>query len=424
MVTLQTFFHIIAMKHLLPRGYGKDIWAVFISRIMTALGFSVSMPYLKIYLHNEQGIQLTLAAAILTCAALVGALLSVYGGELSDRMGRKWVMVRALFWRFLVFMLMGYVIAKRADIYIFIGLLILNSAFGSFFIPASLSYVADLTAEEKRTKAYGLLRIGGNFGWALGPAIGGFLAQMDFAYLFYFTGCCMLIGTLILIRFSKESLPLLTDSFAKRKAGLKEILAVAKDTRFLTFALICLAIFLVWGQLIFPFSIFTVNNVGITKAQLGILFSLNGLLVVFFQYFITHFIPVKKQLIALAIGSLIYAVGFLTVGFAYSFAFLFGSVIIITTGEMIVTPTTLSYASIIAHPEHKGRYLGFFNLSHSLGWSLSPLLGGVLLDIFSGKPMIAWTFICGLAVFAAMGFLVFRSKNPEVGHRVNSATTR
>jgi MFS family permease len=322
-------------------------------------------------------------------------------------------MVRALFWRFLIFMLMGYVIAKGADIYIFVGLLILNSAFGSFFIPASMSYVADLTAENRRTKAYGLLRIGGNFGWALGPAIGGFLAQMNFAYLFYFTGGCMLLGTIVLMRFSRESLPILSDNHANRKTGLKEIISVAKDSRFLTYTLICLAIFLVWGQLIFPLSIFSVNTVGISKAQLGILFSLNGLLVVFFQYFITHFIPAKKQLIALAIGSLVYAVGFFTVGFAYSFAFLFVSVIIITTGEMIVTPTTLSYASIIADAKHRGRYLGFFNLSHSLGWSLSPLLGGVLLDVFAGKPVFTWTIVSGLAVFAAVGFLFFRRKNPE-----------
>jgi MFS family permease len=397
------------MKHLIPKGYSRDIWIVFFCRITTAIGFSVSMPYLNLYLHNELGISMTISGAILASTSIVGAVLAVYGGELSDRMGRKWVMVRALFWRFLIFILMAYVISKKADVYIITGLLILNSAFGSFFMPVSMSYIADLTTEDKRTSAYGLLRIGGNLGWALGPAIGGLLATIGYSYLFYFTGGCMLIATIILSKFSKESL---TDSVLVRnkKSNLKEILSVFKDSRFLLFIIICLVIFIAWGQLIFPFSVFTVNRVGITKTQLGILFSINGFMVVLFQYFITSLIPVRKQLIALVIGSLIYACGYFTVGLANSFIFLIGSVIIITIAEMIVSPTTMSYASLIADPRHKGRYLGLFNLSHSLGWSLAPLIGGILLDIFAGKPSLMWGAICVLACIAAFGFSVFKSR--------------
>lgn len=397
------------MKNLIPRGYTRDIWTVFFARIVTAIGFSVSMPYLSLYLHNELGISMTIVGTILMCASVVGAVLGVYGGELSDRRGRKWVMVRALSWRFIIFILMGYVIAKKADVYIITGLLILNSAFGSFFLPASMSYVADLTAEEKRTSAYGLLRIGGNLGWALGPAIGGFLATIDYAYLFYFTGICMLIATVILIKFSKESLSETMLSENKR-TSLKEIISVAKDTRFLLFTGICLVLFIAWGQLIYPFAVYSVNRVGITKTQLGVLFSLNGLMVVAFQYFITHLIPVKRLLTALWIGSLIYAVGYFSVGVANSFMFLFVSVIVITTGEMIVSPSSVSYASITADVRHKGRYLGFFNLSHSLGWSFAPLIGGVLLDTFSGMSYYIWGIICAFAVCAAIGFITFKKR--------------
>ncbi len=398
------------MKNIILKGYTQDIWAVFFCRVMTALGFSISLPFLNVYLRNELGISPTIAGMILTCTAIVGALLSVYGGELSDRMGRKWVMVRALFWRFLIFMLMGYVIAKKADIYIFTGLLILNSAFGSFFIPASMSYIADLTAEEKRTTAYGLLRIGGNLGWALGPAIGGLLVTIDFAYLFYVSGCCMLIGTFILLRFSRESLNE-NALLRKKPTGLREIISVAKDKQFLTFTIICFIIFIVWAQLIFPLSIYSINRVGITKTQFGLLCTINGLMVVVFQYFVTRLIPTSKQLSALCIGSLIYAVGYFTVGLAHSFVILITAVIIITIGEMIVSPTTLSYASIIADPQHKGRYLGLFNLSHSLGWSLAPFIGGVLLDTFSGRSLFIWGIISALAVIAALGYSVFKTKN-------------
>ncbi|UCG92843.1 MAG: MFS transporter [candidate division WOR-3 bacterium] len=398
------------MKKIIPQGYSTDIWVVFFARIVTAIGFSVSMPYLSLYLHNELGIPMTIVGTILMCASVVGAVLGVYGGELSDRRGRKWVMVRALSWRCLIFMLMGYVIAKKADVYIITGLLILNSAFGSFFLPASMSYVADLTAEEKRTSAYGLLRIGGNLGWALGPAIGGFLATIDYAYLFYFTGMCMLIATSILIKYSKESLSEATLS-EKKRTSFKNIISVAKDTRFLLFTIICLVLFIAWGQLIYPLAVYSVNRVGITKTQLGLLFSLNGFMVVAFQYFITNFIPVKRLLTALWIGSLIYAVGYFSVGVANSFWFLFASVIVITIGEMIVSPSSLSYASIIADVHHKGRYLGFFNLSQSLGWSFAPLVGGVLLDTFPGRSLGIWGIIGAFALIAAGWFILFERRS-------------
>ncbi len=401
------------MHQLIPRGYPKDIWAVFVSRVVTSIGFSVSMPYLSLYFHNELGISMTVVGTILMSASVVGALLGIYGGELSDRMGRRWVMVRALLWRSFVFMLMAYVIARNADIYIIVGLLILNSAFGSFFIPASTSYVADLTREERRTSAYGLLRIGGNLGWALGPVIGGFIATIDYAYLFLLTGVCMLIATYILLKFSKESLS--ESALVRReKASIKEMLSAARDRRFLVFVIICLIIFISWGQLIFPFAVYAVNRVGITKTQLGALFSLNGLMVVVFQYFTTSLVPLKRQLTALCVGSLIYAVGYFTVGVATSFVFLIGSVVVITVGEMIVSPTTMSYASIIADPAHKGRYLGFFNVSHSLGWSLAPQVGGVLLDTFTGRSLFIWGIISGFSVIAAIGFILFKSeKSPR-----------
>ena len=261
--------------------------------------------------------------------------------------------------------MMGYTIVQKSDIYIISGLLILNSAFGSFFMPASQSYIADLTTIKKRTSAYGLLRIGGNLGWALGPAIGGILAAVDYAFLFFFTAICMLVAGTILLRFSKESLGKTSRQVIK-KTNLKEVLSVINDRRFLIFTIICWLIFVVWGQLIYPLSIYSVNRIGITKPQLGILFSMNGIMVVLFQYLITRVITVPGQLTALWAGSLIYALGYAFIGLANACPFLIICVIIITVAEMIVSPTALSYASMITDENHRGRYMGFFNLSQSM----------------------------------------------------------
>jgi MFS family permease len=393
----------------LPRGYSRDIWTMFATNAVTSIGFSVSMPYLSLYLNNVLKIPMTAVGMILMVSLVIGAMIGIFGGELSDRMGRKWVMVRSLFIRCLIFVLFGFAIMYRVNIMIIVVLMIMNASLGSFFMPASQAFVADLTTEDKRISAYGLIRIGGNLGWALGPAIGGLLATLDYSYLFFFTGFCMFCASLFLLRFSRESLKL-SERNGETKTTLKDIVSVTQDRKFLAFTLICLSIFIVWGQLVSPISVYSVNRVGITKTQLGILFSINGFLVVVFQYSITHLFPKRKELTALAIGALVYAVGYFTVGLAGSFSMLALSMVIITIGEMVITPASHSYASILADPKHRGRYLGFFNLSQSFGWAFGPLLGGILLDAIPGRSTVIWSIISGLAVFSALGFLIFKKR--------------
>jgi MFS family permease len=225
----------------------------------------------------------------------------------------------------------------------------------------------------------------------------------------------MFCASLFMLRFSRESLKLSARN-GESKTALKDIVSVTRDRKFLTFTLICLSIFIVWGQLVSPISVYSVNRVGITKSQLGILFSINGFLVVVFQYLITHLFPKRKELTALVIGALIYGVGYFTVGLADCFGLLVLSMVIITVGEMVITPASHSYASILADPKHRGRYLGFFNLSQSFGWAFGPLLGGILLDAIPGRSPVIWSVISGLAMVSAVGFLIFKKMNDRV-HR-------
>ncbi len=397
---------------------------MFVTSMVSAVGFSITMPYMSLYMNNILHISMTLVGTILMIAQVIGASVGLYGGELSDRFGRRFIMVRSVFGRFFLFVLMGGIILRWQNIYVIFLFLIANSILFSFYIPASQAYIADLTSEKERLSAYGLLRMGGNLGWAIGPAIGGLLASIDYAYLFFVTAFFMLIATIILINFCKE--PYKNRTQPNTSAGFQaptkqknqgfsinfgEMLSVIYDQRFLTFTLISFTIFIVWGQLVSPLSIYTVNRIGITKAQLGILFSINGFMVALFQYIITYLVPDKRELSALWIGSLIYAVGYLSVGFAQNFSFLIVSMAIITTAEMVITPASQSYASKIARVENRGRYLAFYNLAQTFGWAFGPLLGGILLDLFVGRSIIIWGIICVIALFSAIGFVFFKNRN-------------
>ncbi len=406
------------LDSILPRGFPRDIWGLFITSVISAVGFSITMPYMSLYLNNILNVSMTIIGVMLMFAQIIGATVGLYGGEVSDKFGRKFIMVRSLSGRFLLFAFMGFIILRWHNIYTIFVFLVLNSILFSIYIPASQAYVADLTETNERLKAYGLLRMGMNLGWALGPALGGLLASIEYAYLFFVTALCMLIATAILVNYCKESLShknIENTVLSQNQSSLilsfhlKEVLSVVNDQKFLIFTLISFSIFIVWGQLVSPLSIYSVNRVGITKSQLGVLFSINGFMVVIFQYFITHFIPDKKELTALWIGSLIFSIGYLSLGFANGFPALIFSMVLITIAEMVITPSSQSYASKIAHPENRGRYLAFYNLAQTFGWAFGPMLGGILLDTFPGRSIFIWSIISLIALFSAVGFIIYKN---------------
>lgn len=399
------------MNSFIPRGFPRAIWALFATSVINSIGFSITIPYLSLYLHNTLKISMTAVGFLLMSPVLVGSFAGLFGGELSDRLGRKYLMARSLLARVVTFSLLGLIILKYPSVTLIYILILINNILFAFYNPASQAYVADLTTADKRTAGYGLLRMGGNLGWALGPALGGILARYGYANLFFITAGFMLAGFAVFAIFGRESLVhVSTDG-----AVYKNIWLTLRDRRFVFFTFVCLLIFIVWGQLVSPLSVYAVNRVGITKTQLGILFSINGFMVVFFQYYISHLIREKKELAALAIGSLIYATGYLTVGFAASFNLLILSIAVITIGEMVITPASQSYASLIADHRHRGRYMGFFNLAQTLGWALGPMIGGVLLDAFTGRNLIHWSAIALIALVAGLMFLFFRDRRAASG---------
>jgi predicted MFS family arabinose efflux permease len=260
--------------------------------------------------------------------------------------------------------------------------------------------VADFTPRERLTEAYGILRIGGNIGWAAGPAIGGHLATfLPYAWLFGIPALtCGIIFFIVFFSIHESS------RGVGRRASFRDILPTAGDRAFMAFALLGLLVFIVAGQLSSTLSIFAVDMVGFSTAQYGLLLTLNGLIVIFFQYPMTLALrrPPKSQ--ALILGSLLYGFGYLSLGWITRFEWALGAMAIITTGEIIYSPVTLSVIEELSAQNQRGRYMGLFGLSETAGIAIGPLLGGILLDAFAFDGKLVWAPIASIAFIAAMGY--------------------
>ena len=113
---------------------------------------------------------------------------------------------------------------------------------------------------------------------------------------------------------------------------------------------------------------------------------------------------------ALVAGSILYALGYAMMGLGRGLPLLSVAMFVVTTGEIVTTPASMNLVANFSTVSLRGRYMGVYGLFNSFGWSIGPLIGGVLLDLASGRSMLLWTPIGCLALVAAAGYWDLRRR--------------
>jgi MFS family permease len=137
---------------------------------------------------------------------------------------------------------------------------------------------------------------------------------------------------------------------------------------------------------------------GYTPMIYGSLMSLNGLLIIAIELWVTTVTRRLPALIAIAIGLVLNGIGFGAIGIAGSVGALAITVVIWTFGEMVFSPVGAAYIADIAPPDVRARYLAAWGFTFSLGLMLAPI-GGTLL--YSVRPSLLWGTCLGLCLAAA-----------------------
>lgn len=176
----------------------RDLYILWISSFVIQMGFSLIMPFLPLYLE-EMGVEGPAvemwAGVIFSANFVVMAIVSPFWGALSDRVGRKPMMLRSSFGMAIVVALMG--LAQSP--WHLLGLRLLQGL-AAGFIPAANAYIASIVPQEKSGQAMGLLGTGSVTGMIVGPLVGGVLAR-SFGYrpIFFITAAtCVLAGIIVL----------------------------------------------------------------------------------------------------------------------------------------------------------------------------------------------------------------------------------
>ncbi|MBI4351818.1 MAG: MFS transporter, partial [Elusimicrobia bacterium] len=389
----------------LPPGF----WILAAAEGLLTAGYAISFPFLAVYLSAHRGVPMAWVGFFLAVSMLIGSLAQYIGGEISDAIGRRKVMICALALRTLQIAAIAWIIYSRAPVWAIFLFHPLGLFVGSFFHPAARSWVADYTHPAGRMKAYGLLRMGSNAGWALGPALGGLLAAGSYSLMFFATAAVFGVCTVIVWLSIRDAPGVATGRFVA--PSFRGAAAVLKNRAFLRFCVFTFTMCAVMSQLVVSSSLYSKNYLGFSEREIGLLFSVNGFIVVAFQYLMTRALEGRRITSGLAAGALLYGMGYLAFGYSAAFYAAVAAIVVVTFGELAVSPGLQALGANMAPKAEKGRYLGVQGLFQQVGSSVGIFIGsnaiGRLSPIYQQAP---WFIIASIAVISCLGFLTLGAR--------------
>lgn len=390
--------------------YPSQFWLLFWGLLISSTGGSMIWPFLMIYVSGRLNLPLATVATLMTINAVFGLVFAFIAGPVTDRFGRKWVMVISLAGNGL-----GYLLMSQADsLASFALLMALSGAFNPLYRVGADAMLADLVEPEKRIDAYSWLRMSNNVGVALGPAIGGFIAATSYNYAFYLAAAGFALYSLLLLFRAHETLPQrhaadhLPDPVNERFGGYEHILSDKPFVYFVgAFILVQMCASLIWVLM----GVYAKSHYGVVESQFGLIPTTNAIMVVLFQVTVTRITRRHSPLRTLAFGSLFYAFGTGLVAFSTGFWGFWLAMVVMTVGELILVPTSNTYAANSAPPEMRGRYMSIYGLTWGTAMGIAPVIGGFLND-YSG-PRYPWYGGFVVGVLAAASFLVLARRYPR-----------
>lgn len=398
------------MKLSLP-AYPLQYWLLFGGTVLATFGMSMVWPFQTIYLSEQTDLPLTAIGGLITLSSVAGLLMTFIAGPITDRTGRKRVIVISLIANGLAYFLLG----QSSSVWMFIVLLTLRGAINTLFQVGADSMLADVTPQGQRAGAYALFRMGRNASIAIGPAIGGFVSAYSYQVSFGAAAIALCSFGLIMAIFGRETRP--SDeatAIVQNKSLFAGYEIVFGDRRFLA---ICLAYMLSWvGPAVVwvMMALYVKDSFGIPESQFGFIGASNAALIVLFQVLVTRGVKRFPVLPLLLSGSVIYNLAVVLIAFGSSFWYFLLCMVILTIGEMLLVPTSDAYAADLAPANMRGRYLSIYSLSWAVSSGIGPLIGGALNDSVGAQAM--WIGSAAIGLIGALIYLamiVYARRTPQ-----------
>ncbi len=386
--------------------FPKQFWTLIAASFIDRLGGALLFPFFTLYVTEKFGVGMTQIGLLFGVFSISGMIGGILGGVLTDRFGRKITLILGLVASALSSVVMGLI--NTLDVFIIFALV--SGIFSEIGGPAHQAMVADLLPNKQRAQGFGIFRVVFNLAVAIGPAIGGLLASKSYLLLFICDAITSLITAIIVAVSMRETKPEESGETKHESIGqtFRGYIEVLHDSTFMAFIAVGILMVLVYVQMNSTLPVYLRDFHGINARGFGYILSLNAGMVVLFQFYITRKIKDLSPMPMMAIGCVLYAIGFSMYGFFASYTSFLIAMVIITIGEMIVSPVSQALVAFLSPENMRGRYMALSGFNWMIGFAIGPLLAGLVIDYIDARWVWYGAGIIGL--ITAVSYLLLQNK--------------
>ena len=386
---------------------------IFLIVAVDVLGMTIILPLLPFY-AERYGASPFVVGLLVTTYALCQLLAGPVLGKLSDRYGRRPLLIISQLGTFAGFLVLGW---ARSLIWIFFSRFLDGITAGNLSL--AQAYISDVTEPENRAKSFGVIGIAFGLGFLIGPALSGFLAQYDYSYPAWAAAALSFTSVLCTYFLLPQVVPHAGDEAAGpggKRLGLLDWGAYAQYFKrpelaavLTQFFLFCVMFSLfISGFALFSERRFLVGGRPFGPKEVGYLYAYSGLLGLVIQGGLLGRLVKRfgERPLARA-GFLSAALGLTALAFTHPVLFLLPVFTATAFGTGVLRPTLTSQVTQHVSRREQGVVLGLTQSLNSIASILAPLAAGYLIG---RGDLSAWAL--GAAGFSLLGFFLNTRQRP------------
>ena len=377
--TSMTFKQIIAIP---------GLKTLLFTMLLSAMGFGIILPLLPFYALSL-GVQPFELGMLTATFALMSLLFSPFFGRLSDRIGRKKVLMIGT-----LGFTAAYLVFAFADSFLMALIArALEGFFAAAIFPACISLLSDFTSHEQRGQAMGLMMMTFSVGFIFGPALGGFASSFSVRDAFFLAAAASFLNFVwILLKLKEPHEKAESKHLPEKEASLLSHLKTPLAFLFLSSTVIMLLI----GGFEATLALFVSEKLGFTAVEMGGVFTFVGVLMLIFQPISGSLVNRFGEIRLVQAGLVFSGLGFFLILFSTDWLTLLAPLGLFVIGNSLVFPSVTSLLTKRVAGK-QGAAIGLNQSSSSAGQIAGPLFGGFLYGInhlysFLGLALVSWVY--------------------------------
>ncbi|MGA9768740.1 MAG: MFS transporter [Blastocatellia bacterium] len=387
---------------------------IFITIFIDLVGFGIVLPVLPLYAERYNASEAVIGLMIASYSATQFIFAPILG-RLSDKVGRRPVLLVSLIGTSLGFLLMGFAHALPVGIslfglaptivWLFIARVIDGISGGN--ISTAQAYIADVTPPAERSKGMGLIGAAFGLGFIFGPAIGGLMSHFSPEAPFFFAAALAAVNATALYFLLPESLSAEHRSAGSHRATISQILEEAGGRQLKALMATYFFATLPFAMLTATYALFANHRFHFDATHTGYMFAYVGVIGAIIQGgLLGRLVKVFGEKTLAVIGLVLFATALFTLPLSATLLIFILTSTGVAIGNSFVTPTLNGMASRSVSPGFQGRVLGAMASAASLARVIGPAIGGWLLgrdsdtDLFYGRTLY---WVSGAIMLIALG---------------------